>query len=95
MNGNLPWAFVSLGAFLGLSVELMGIGCLPFAVGLYLPFHLSAPIMLGPAFAFSTSAAWDSSRVLRIALMAPRVRKCFVIFRVSTPSMATISFSSR
>lgn len=47
MEGNLPWAFVSLGAFTGLAIELLGIGCLPFAVGLYLPFHLSSPIMIG------------------------------------------------
>jgi putative OPT family oligopeptide transporter len=47
MDGNLPWGFVSLGVFTGLAVELLGIGCLPFAVGLYLPFSLSAPIMVG------------------------------------------------
>lgn len=47
MDGNLPWGFVSLGVFTGLAVELLGIGCLPFAVGLYLPFSLSSPIMVG------------------------------------------------
>lgn len=47
MEGNLPWNFVFLGVFTGLAVELMGIGCLPFAVGLYLPIHLSTPIMIG------------------------------------------------
>src|SRR5690625_3456570 len=28
-------------------VDLFGIGSLPFAVGLYLPIHLTAPIMVG------------------------------------------------
>ena len=47
MNGNLPWAPIIVGAFLALSVELLGIGALPFAIGLYLPLNLSTPIMLG------------------------------------------------
>lgn len=47
MNGNLPWAFVFTGAGIGLAVELLGIPVLPFAVGLYLPIHLSTPIMVG------------------------------------------------
>lgn len=47
MNGNLPWAPIIVGAMLALSVELLGIGALPFAIGLYLPLNLSTPIMLG------------------------------------------------
>ncbi len=47
MQGDLPWEFVLMGAAMGLAIELLGIGCLPFAVGLYLPFSLSAPIMVG------------------------------------------------
>ncbi len=47
MQGDLPWGLVFTGAAIALVVELLGIASLPFAVGLYLPFHLSAPIMLG------------------------------------------------
>ncbi len=47
MGGNLPWALVFIGASIGLVVELLGIQILPFAVGLYLPIHLSTPIMVG------------------------------------------------
>lgn len=47
MGGNLPWNLVFAGAFIGIVVEVLGIPVLPFAVGLYLPIHLSAPMMLG------------------------------------------------
>lgn len=47
MSGNLPWALVFMGVGIGLVVEILGIPILPFAVGLYLPIHLSTPIMLG------------------------------------------------
>lgn len=47
MNGNLPWALVFTGIGIGIVVELLGIQILPFAVGLYLPIHLSTPIMVG------------------------------------------------
>ena len=47
MNGNLPWALVFVGVFLAIVVEILGIPVLPFAVGLYLPIHLSTPMMAG------------------------------------------------
>ncbi len=47
MEGNLPWTFVIAGAFIAIVVEILGIPVLPFAVGLYLPIHLSVPIMIG------------------------------------------------
>ncbi len=47
MNGNLPWNLVFLGVFIALVVEIIGISVLPFAIGLYLPIHLSTPIMVG------------------------------------------------
>lgn len=47
MNANLPWGLVGAGAFLAIVVELLGIPVLPFAVGLYLPVHLSCGIMVG------------------------------------------------
>jgi putative OPT family oligopeptide transporter len=47
MGGNLPWGLVMVGVFLGLVVEILGIPVLPFAIGLYLPIHLSMAIMTG------------------------------------------------
>ncbi len=47
MGGTLPWNLVFIGVFIASVVEILGIPVLPFAVGLYLPIHLSVPIMLG------------------------------------------------
>ena len=47
MNENLPWALVFIGAFIAISVEIIGISALPVAIGLYLPLELSSTIMLG------------------------------------------------
>ncbi len=47
MNGNLPWNLVFAGVALAIVVEILGIPVLPFAVGLYLPIHLSTPMMVG------------------------------------------------
>jgi putative OPT family oligopeptide transporter len=47
MNGNLPWPLVFVGFGSAAVIELFGIASLPFAIGLYLPIHLSTPIMLG------------------------------------------------
>lgn len=47
MQGDLPWNLIFIGMAAAGMVELFGIGSLPFAVGLYLPIHLTAPIMVG------------------------------------------------
>lgn len=47
MGGNLPWTLVLGGVGIAVVVEILGIPVLPFAVGLYLPIHLSTPIMAG------------------------------------------------
>ncbi len=47
MGGNLPWALVFIGAAIAVVVELIGIPVLPFAIGIYLPVHLNACIMVG------------------------------------------------
>lgn len=47
MGGNLPWGLVFTGVFIAIAVEIIGIPVLPFAIGLYLPIHLSTPIMVG------------------------------------------------
>lgn len=47
MEGNLPWNLVLVGVAVAVIIELLQIPVLPFAVGLYLPIHLSVPIMVG------------------------------------------------
>ena len=47
MEGNLPWNLILVGVAIAVAVELMVIESLPFAVGMYLPIHLSMGIMIG------------------------------------------------
>lgn len=47
MGGNLPWGLVFTGVFIAVAVEIVGIPVLPFAIGVYLPVHLNACIMVG------------------------------------------------
>lgn len=47
MGGNLPWALVLTGVFAAVVIEILGIPVLPVAIGLYLPIHLSTPMLLG------------------------------------------------
>lgn len=52
MGGNLPWPLVVCGAAIAVVMEILQIPVLPFAVGLYLPIHLSTPIMVGGLIRF-------------------------------------------
>ena len=47
LEGSLPWGLIGVGVALAFCIEIMGLPTLAFAVGLYLPIHLSVPIMLG------------------------------------------------
>ncbi len=47
MEGNLPWNLVFIGVAIAILVEVLGIPVLPFAIGVYLPVHLNACIMVG------------------------------------------------
>lgn len=47
MRNDLPWMFVFTGVGLGIAIEFLGLPVLPVAIGLYLPIHLSTPIMIG------------------------------------------------
>ncbi|MBQ7384310.1 MAG: oligopeptide transporter, OPT family [Clostridia bacterium] len=47
MNAELPWNLVFIGAAIAVVVEIIGIPVLPFAIGIYLPVHLNACIMVG------------------------------------------------
>ncbi|MBE6902197.1 MAG: oligopeptide transporter, OPT family, partial [Ruminococcaceae bacterium] len=47
MSAQLPWDLVILGAIIAVVIEIIGIPVLPFAIGVYLPVHLNACIMVG------------------------------------------------
>lgn len=47
LEGDLPWVPVGIGMGIAACVEMMGIGSLPFAVGLYLPLELSTTLAFG------------------------------------------------
>lgn len=47
MQGDLPWMLVLLGMGIAVVVEMMDVGSLPFAIGLYLPLNLSTTIVFG------------------------------------------------
>ena len=47
MGGELPWILIIIGALIAVVVEIVGIPVLPFAIGIYLPVHLNACIMIG------------------------------------------------
>ncbi len=53
MGGNLPWALVFVGVFLAVMAEILRIPVLPFAIGIYLPIHLNACIMVGGIIRFA------------------------------------------
>lgn len=47
MGANLPWGLVFAGVFIAIVVEILAVPVLPYAIGLYLPIHLSTPLMVG------------------------------------------------
>ncbi|HET6893067.1 MAG TPA: oligopeptide transporter, OPT family [Pyrinomonadaceae bacterium] len=47
LSQQLPWGLVLLGVFIAIVLELAGIPSLAFAVGVYLPVSISAPIFVG------------------------------------------------
>ena len=52
MDANLPWALILIGVFMAVVAEILKVPVMPFAVGMYLPFSLSAGIMAGGAVRF-------------------------------------------
>ena len=44
LNRRLPWRLVLLGVFLVITIELIGVPSLPWAVGCYLPISTATPI---------------------------------------------------
>jgi len=57
MNAELPWNLVFIGAFIAILVEIIGIPVLPFAIGVYLPIHINACILVGGIIRFFVDKA--------------------------------------
>jgi len=57
--GTLPWSFIIIGIFIGIMIELLGIGSLPFAIGLYLPITTSTPILIGGLISYGLYKFYD------------------------------------
>jgi putative OPT family oligopeptide transporter len=49
LGGTLEWGLVVIGALIAVTVELVGVSALPFAVGMYLPLGSTTPIFIGGA----------------------------------------------
>ncbi len=47
MSNNLPWNLILIGAASAIVFECLGVNSLTVAVGIYLPIHVSTPIMAG------------------------------------------------
>ncbi len=47
MDNNLPWTLIIIGVCIAVVVEILGLPVLPVAIGIYLPIHLNACIMVG------------------------------------------------
>lgn len=47
LGGNLPWDLIFIGAAIAITLEFFGLNSLVVAVGIYLPVHVSTPIMVG------------------------------------------------
>jgi uncharacterized oligopeptide transporter (OPT) family protein len=47
LDARLPWDLVLIGVLIALTLELVGVPSLPFAVGVYLPLSSSTPIFAG------------------------------------------------
>ena len=47
MGGDMPWSLVFVGVAIAVFVEVVGLPVLPIAIGIYLPIHLNAGVMLG------------------------------------------------
>jgi len=54
LGGQVPWTLILIGGAAAVIIEMLGLPALPFAVGMYLPLGLSAPIMVGGLIAWLT-----------------------------------------
>lgn len=51
ISGNAPWFLYAMGAVISILMEMVGVSPLAFALGMYLPFDLTAPMLVGALIA--------------------------------------------
>jgi len=66
MGGNLPWGLILIGVFIAVTVEIIGIPVLPFAIGVYLPVQLNACIMVGGLVRLAFDRMKDGEKKKRV-----------------------------
>src|SRR5439155_24510276 len=54
LGGKLEWALVVTGVLIAIVIELMGLGALPVAVGMYLGLGTATPIFFGGMLRWAT-----------------------------------------
>ncbi|MEE1099223.1 MAG: OPT/YSL family transporter, partial [Alistipes sp.] len=55
-GGQTPWALYFIGAGLALVLTLIGIPALAFALGMFIPMHLNAPLVVGGLISWFVSS---------------------------------------
>ncbi len=63
VDGNLPWTFVICGACVAMVIELLGVNSLSFAVGMYLPISVSAPMIVGAIIRWIIDSKKDNPKL--------------------------------
>lgn len=52
MGGDTPWILYSVGAVFACLLNLLGVPALAFSLGMFIPFHLNAPLLVGGAISW-------------------------------------------
>ena len=52
MGGDTPWIFYSVGAVFACLLNWLGVPALAFSLGMFIPFHLNAPLLVGGAISW-------------------------------------------
>ncbi len=62
VQGKAPWFLYAVGAAIAVAMELVGVAPLAFALGMYLPFELTTPMLVGALVAHAVKASAKGKR---------------------------------
>lgn len=62
-GGGAPWFLYAMGALIAILMELVGVAPLAFALGMYLPFDLVAPMLIGATVAWAVKRTSKSPEI--------------------------------
>jgi putative OPT family oligopeptide transporter len=65
-SGGAPWTLYAVGAVIAIVVELLGVSGLAFALGMYLPIELNAPLVAGAAVAWAVQKSTKDEAVSKV-----------------------------